>query len=1081
MYVVEIPFRILSSINLLTLSRWAIALNPPAWSWGLDAPNTIPMNFSVFVTIKQAAVGFALLLFADALLNNRYARRFFKLREYTNNKKTSSIISAFLSVGFLFWLLDSVFYSFVFYQDSSLIDLLALDIPNYNVFTRIVFVVFCLICGLITSRILRAQSEGQLALEEREEELRQIIQGYSIPTFVIDNRHEVTHWNEAAENLTGITAEEMIGTKNQWKPFYSEERPVMADIVVNGLPDNETRGYHLDGFGRSSVTEGTIEAEDFFPNMGEDGRWLLFSATPLKALNGDIIGAIETIQDMTDRKQAEEVLQESETRHKNLYSMMRLMSDNLPDLIWAKDMESRFLFVNKACSEILLDARDTDEPIGKTDMYFAQRRIDSHPENPDYFTFGKMCADSDQAVLDTKKPLRFDESGNVRGELLFLDVHKAPFEDEDGTLIGTVGCARIVTKQRQMERELQEREEKYRLLADNSIDVIWQTDLKLVFTYVSPSVSKTFGYSVEEWVGTRLSQHAGAEDFSGIEETALHAIEHYKDFEYLTFDAVMLRKDGTEIPVEITGRLLLDKKGFPIGLQGTTRDITERKRAEEERERLMSAIAQAAEAVVITDSEGTIQYVNPAFERVTRYTREEAIGRNPRILKSGEHDAAFYKEMWETLTRGEAWSGHFTNRRKDGTLYAEESVISPVRDASGRTVNYVAVKRDITEEMKLQEQYRQAQKMESVGRLAGGVAHDFNNMLGVILGHTELAMDQMDPAGPLFPNLQEIRKAAERSADLTRQLLAFARKQTIAPKVLDLNETIEGMLKMLRRLIGEDIDLAWLPKAGIWQVMVDPSQIDQVLANLCVNARDAITDVGKVTIETGNATFDEAYCDDHLGSVPGEYLLLAVSDDGCGMDKETLGKLFEPFFTTKETGTGLGLSTVYGVVKQNNGFINVYSEPGDGTTFKLYLPRYAGVAEQVRTEGSAEPADRGHETILLVEDEPAILKLATTMLERQGYTVLAASMPGEAIRLAAEHTGKIHLLMTDVVMPEMNGRELAKNLLSLYPDLKRLFMSGYTADVIAHRGVIDEGVNFIQKPFTMQDLAAKVRQVLNGK
>jgi nitrogen-specific signal transduction histidine kinase/CheY-like chemotaxis protein len=392
-------------------------------------------------------------------------------------------------------------------------------------------------------------------------------------------------------------------------------------------------------------------------------------------------------------------------------------------------------------------------------------------------------------------------------------------------------------------------------------------------------------------------------------------------------------------------------------------------------------------------------------------------------------------------------------------------------------------KRAEEEREKLHAQLVHAQKMESVGRLAGGVAHDFNNMLGVILGHAEIAMDQVDPAEPLFTDLREIRRAAERSADLTRQLLAFARKQTVAPRVLDLNETVEGMLKMLQRLIGEDIDLAWLPGTSVWPVKVDPAQIDQVLANLCVNARDAIAGVGKVTIETENVSFDEAYCAEHPGFVPGDFVLLAVSDDGCGMDQETRGKIFEPFFTTKgvSQGTGLGLATVYGIVKQNNGFINVYSEPGKGTTFKIYLSRHAAEADQIRKESPVPPAARGHETILLVEDEPAILKMATMMLERQGYRVLAASAPGEAVRVAGEHAGEIHLLMTDVVMPEMNGRDLAKNLMSLYPDLMCLFMSGYTANVIAHRGVLDEGVHFIQKPFSMLDLAAKVREVLDGK
>ena len=391
-------------------------------------------------------------------------------------------------------------------------------------------------------------------------------------------------------------------------------------------------------------------------------------------------------------------------------------------------------------------------------------------------------------------------------------------------------------------------------------------------------------------------------------------------------------------------------------------------------------------------------------------------------------------------------------------------------------------KRAEEEQAKLEGQLQQSQKMESVGRLAGGVAHDFNNMLGVILGHVELALEVVDSANPVFTDLREIQKAGRRSAELTNQLLAFARKQTVAPKVLDLNQTLAGMLKMLQRLIGEDIDLAWLPDTSLWSVKADPSQIDQILANLCVNARDAIADTGKVTIETGNKVFDEDYCASHAGYVPGDYVRLAVSDDGCGMDKETQAHLFEPFFTTKPVGqgTGLGLATVYGIVKQNNGFLNVYSEPGHGTTFRIYLPRHADEAVAVEA-GQEKSATRGSETILVVEDEPAILALTKTMLERLGYQVLVASSPGQAIQVAAEYTGQIHLLMTDVVMPEMNGRDLASQLSSTFPALKKLYMSGYTANVIAHHGVLDEGVIFIQKPFSKSDLARRIRAALDRK
>ena len=392
-------------------------------------------------------------------------------------------------------------------------------------------------------------------------------------------------------------------------------------------------------------------------------------------------------------------------------------------------------------------------------------------------------------------------------------------------------------------------------------------------------------------------------------------------------------------------------------------------------------------------------------------------------------------------------------------------------------------KREEEEKTKLEDLLQQAQKMESIGRLAGGVAHDFNNMLTVILGHTNLALMTMEPAQPLYVSLEEIRKAAERSADLTRQLLAFARKQAIVPKVLDVNETVVGTLNMLQRLVGEDIRLAWQPGINLWPVKVDPSQVDQILANLCVNARDAIADVGRIAIETENCTFDTNNCAIHVGAWPGDFVRLAVSDDGSGMDKETLAHIFEPFFTAKGAGkgTGLGLATVYGIVKQNNGFINVYSEPGLGTTFTIYLPRHEGEASHLLREHVAEPPPQGHETILLVEDERAILRITAMMLENLGYTVVVANTPDEAISLIKKHANKIHLLLTDVVMPEMNGRDLTKKLLSLHPQLKSLFMSGYTSNVIGHHGVLEEGVNFIEKPFSMQDLATKVREVLDSK
>ncbi len=534
-----------------------------------------------------------------------------------------------------------------------------------------------------------------------------------------------------------------------------------------------------------------------------------------------------------------------------------------------------------------------------------------------------------------------------------------------------------------------------------------------------------------------------------------------------------------------------EKDGFK-GVVSKAQDITERKRAEEafqeSEARFRQIYDHMAVGVAMISLDFCVEHANDAYCLMLGYDLHELVGKH---IREFTHPEIVEENLLQQSRLAKGEIDHY--RMEKAFIHKSGRVIHGildaclVRDVKGNPNYFIGSVHDITERKrtekereKLQEQLAQVQKIESVGRLAGGVAHDFNNMLGVILGHTEMALDQTDPAQPVFSDLQEIRKAAQRSADLTRQLLTFARKQTIAPKVIDLNETVEGMLKMLRRLIGEDIHLIWLPGKNLLPVKMDPSQIDQILANLCVNARDAIAGVGKLTIETGAAVFDDAYCAVHAGFVPGEYVLLAVSDNGCGMDKEIVGRLFEPFFTTKEVGkgTGLGLASVYGAVRQNNGFINVYSEPGQGTTFRIYLPRHRA-GTRVRTDtATAKPSVCGSETILLVEDEPAILRMAAMMLERLGYAVITAQTPGEAIRLAREHGGPIDLLMTDVVMPEMNGRDLAKNLLSIHPDIKRLFMSGYTANVIAHHGVLDEGVHFIQKPFSLKDLGEKLRVVL---
>jgi PAS domain S-box-containing protein len=505
--------------------------------------------------------------------------------------------------------------------------------------------------------------------------------------------------------------------------------------------------------------------------------------------------------------------------------------------------------------------------------------------------------------------------------------------------------------------------------------------------------------------------------------------------------------------------------------------------------RLHFLVQNASDSLVIVNADGSQRYVSPAAERITGFPVAELEGRpldalihpdDMPAVAAAWNEAAAHPEkpvtvQYRHIHRSREWV--FSEAIAQSFLHepAINGVIASVRDISER-------KKAEEENSKLQAQLTQSQKMESVGRLAGGVAHDFNNMLAVILGQTEMAMERLDPMHPLFANLQDIHQAAQRAADLTQQLLAFARKQAVTPVALNLNDTVETLLTMLRRLIGENVDLIWRPGKDLALVTMDPTQVSQILVNLCVNARHAISDTGQIVIETANIVLGGADCDAIPDIVPGEYVRLLISDSGCGMDAETLDQLFEPFFTTREIGqgTGLGLSTVYGIVKQNKGAVTVQSEPGRGATFYIYLPSRRNKSGCVIQADAAPLDESGHETILLVEDEPMILEMTTTMLELQGYRVLGAAAPGEAVRLAREHQGDIHLLITDVVMPEMNGLDLARNLLSIYPNIKRLFMSGYTANVIASHGVLDPGVHFIQKPFSSRDLAAKAREALDA-
>ncbi|MFN8456117.1 MAG: PAS domain S-box protein [Anaerolineae bacterium] len=527
---------------------------------------------------------------------------------------------------------------------------------------------------------------------------------------------------------------------------------------------------------------------------------------------------------------------------------------------------------------------------------------------------------------------------------------------------------------------------------------------------------------------------------------------------------------------------------FRVAIEQLEREIGERQHMlieMQERAReltlLNTAIEQATESVVITNLEGNILYVNPAFERVTGYSKVEVMGQNPRLLKSGQQDAAFYQELWHTLTSGLVWHGRFVNKKKDGSLYTEEGTITPVRAESGAITHYVSVKRDVTQALQLEEEARQAHKMEAIGRLTGGIVHDFNNVLMVINGYADFLLNQQEVNKSFRDDLEQIRKAGQRAASLTRQLLAFSRKQWLQPQALNLNTVIADLEKMLRRMVGEDIEVVTNLSPNLGQVKADLGQLEQVILNLAANAREAMPDGGKLIIETANTTLNENGAHRSLIATPGSYVMLTVTDTGVGMDEETLAHIFEPFFTTKSLGqgTGLGLATVHGIVKQSEGEIWVSSQPGQGATFKIYLPRLTTRSDFSQAATDCYSLPGGQETILLVEDEASVRTMISLTLSQLGYTVLEAANSQDALRLCQTQAKPIDLVLTDVILPGMNGCNLVENLILRYTDLKVLYMSGYTSNVITRHGILREGMPFLQKPFALEILAHKVRRVLD--
>ena len=634
-----------------------------------------------------------------------------------------------------------------------------------------------------------------------------------------------------------------------------------------------------------------------------------------------------------------------------------------------------------------------------------------------------------------------------------------------------------VAERKESERVLKESEEKFRVIFEDARDGIILVDEESRKIHAA---NRTFcdmvHYTLDEVRQLGVSDIHPEESFpllfDAFERTT-------KQGSWLADNFPVRRKDGSIFWADI--------KSNPITISGNKfvlgnfRDVTERRKAAETLARLGMAVDQVSESILITDRDGTIRYVNPAFERISGYSREEVVGKSPGTLLSAKQDLAFSQELRGSLARGEVWSGHIINKRKDGSPCEEDATISPVRDPSGNVVSIVAVMRDVTQLQSLEKQLRTAQKMEAVGTLAGGIAHDFNNVLTVILGFGELLKLRIANDPKAVSDVDEILRGAERASVLTRQLLTFARRQVIDPVNLDLNLVVTDLDNLLRKVIREDIRIRTILAEKMPTIRADQGQVEQVLMNLSLNARDAMPGGGQLLVETQEEWVDEEYVKQYPYMEAGRYAVLSVSDTGIGMDEGTRDRIFEPFFTTKgpDKGTGLGLAVVYGVVKQHNGFIHVYSEPGKGTTFRIYFPA-VDVPPDSKVVAAREVFRGGSETILLAEDNESVRHLAELTLITHGYRVLTACDGEEAVDIFRRHGKEIAIVVLDMVMPKMGGKQAYDEMIATNPGLKAIFMSGYSADAIHDSFVLHPGVTFLQKPFAPGSLARTVREVLDN-
>ncbi|MDB5306617.1 MAG: Blue-light-activated protein [Gemmataceae bacterium] len=796
------------------------------------------------------------------------------------------------------------------------------------------------------------------------------------------------------------------------------------------------------------------------PDIGSE-LVVIFNGAPVRGPGGDIELGVVTLHDVTRRKQAE-----GEARR--TAKLLKAVAEETTDAVFVKDRDGKYLVFNETAGRLV--GKSPEEVIGRDDTAVFDTAS------------ARVVMDNDRRVVASGVTETKEEELTAAGVTRIYLATKAPYRDEHGNVAGVIGISRDITARKRAQDALT----LFRSLIDRTNEAFEVIDPDTGrFLDVNEKACRARGYTREEYLALRVPDVDPTLSAPGA--WAQH-VEYIRTTGSRIFEGQHRRRDGSVFPVEINVTYICLDRDY---LLAVVRDITERKRAEEElsrSERLLRQVLNALPTgVAVTDLSGDILLSNPASKRIWGG-----------IITPGAERRANSKGWWrgtgkrigpdEWASRRAATAGQTSVNEIidietfDGIRKVIKNSASPIQDDALAITGVIIINEDVTDVLRLEDQFRQAQKMDAFGQLAGGVAHDFNNLLTIINGYSDLLLGSLPPGDPNRELLAEIHKAGERSAGLTRQLLAFSRQQVLAPRVLDLNAVVADTASMLRRMIGEDVTLSTAPAPTLWPVMADPGQVEQILLNLAVNARDAMPTGGKLTIETRNIELDETYAASHPDARPGPHVLLSVSDTGHGMTPEVRAKIFEPFFTTKAPGkgTGLGLATVYGIVRQSGGYVAVDSEGGRGTTFKVYLPRTDQAAGGSKTHSALRIPPRGTETVLLVEDEDAVRALIRHILRQAGYTVLEAAGGDEALRVAAGHAGTVHLLVTDVVMPGLGGRVAAERLTERHPGLRVLFVSGYTNDAVVRHGVLHDKVNFLQKPFTPAGLAQKVREVLDA-